>query len=399
MTSSRKNKTLLIDKEAASALELLKCGLLYPLTKLMSKKEKLSVLETGLIDGKTFPLPFILAPAGEKNEKIIQSLEVGEEITIICEDRDFATLIVDETFQTDPTMRAKHIYGTDDLSHPDIKTTVHRLGSWAVSGEYSLLNKNSEQNTKNINIIKRAKKVINAKHTTALIMAANPLHRANERLIRQALDTTSLLVIFLLKPYNAKNLDYELREETLQFFVTNFLPKNRVVIVPLENSYVFAGYNELIVNAIVTKNYGCDRLTISRDHTGLGMFYDENSDKSIIDKLVGIDIEIKLESEYVYCNECTTLVSKNTCPHGQHHQVSYHADSILELLELGILPPTILMRKEISTFLLSQIFPNRIKNLEKLYYDLLPVEGLLKEHTEKDFYLELMKLYQTTSLT
>lgn len=399
MTSSRKNKTLFIDKEAASALELLKCGLLNPLDRLMSKKEKQAVLETGLIEGKTFPLPFILAPAGEKNEQTIKSLEIGEKIIILCEDKKFASLIVEETFQTDPTMRTKHIYGTDDLSHPDVKTTFQRLGTWAVSGEYTLLDTSPNQHTKNIDIISRAKKVINAKHTTALIMAANPLHRANERLIRQALDTTNLLVIFLLKPYNAKNLDYALREETLKFFVTNFLPKNKVVIVPLENSYVFAGYNELIVNAIVTKNYGCDRLTISRDHTGLGMFYDENSDKSIIDKLVGINIEIKLESEYVYCNECTTLVSKNTCPHGQHHQVSYHADSILELLELGILPPTILIRKEISAFLLSKILPNRVKNLEKLYYDLLPVEGLLKEHTEKDFYLELMKLYQTTSLT
>ncbi len=78
MTSSRKNKTLLIDKEAASALELLKNGLLKPLTALMTKEEKQSVLKTGLIDGKTFPLPFILAPAGEKNEETIKSLKVGE---------------------------------------------------------------------------------------------------------------------------------------------------------------------------------------------------------------------------------------------------------------------------------------------------------------------------------
>ena len=399
MTSSRKNKTLFIDKEAASALELVKCGLLSPLKSLMTKSEKQSVLKTGLIDGQTFPLPFILAPSGEKNEEIIKSLEVGEEISIICENEEFATLIVDETFETDPSIRTKHIYGTDDLTHPDVKTTFKRLGSWAVSGDYTLLSTSANQNSKNMDMISRAKNVIKAKHTTALIMAANPLHRAHERLIRQALDTTDLLVIFLLKPYNSKNLDYETREETLRFYINNFLPKNKVIIVPLENSYVFAGYNELIVNAIVTKNYGFDRLTISRDHTGLGMFYDSNSDKSIIDRLVGIDIEVKLESEYVYCNECTTLVSKNTCPHGQHHQVSYHADSILELLELGLLPPTILIRKEISAFLLSKMFPNRVKNLEKLYYDLLPVEGLLKEHTEKDFYLELMKLYQTTSLT
>ncbi|MEA3330491.1 MAG: sulfate adenylyltransferase [Campylobacterota bacterium] len=398
MTSSRKNKTLYIDKEAASALELVKCGLLKPLTGLMTKKEKQSVLNSGLIDGKTFPLPFILAPSGAKNEEVIESLQVGEEITILCEGEEFATLTVDETFKTDPNITTKHIYGTDDLTHPEVRTTIKRLGSWAVSGEYKLLSTSYNQNLKNREIINRAKKIINAKHTTALIMAANPLHRANERLIRQALDTTDLLVVFLLKPYNSKNLSYELREEALEYFINNFLPKNRVVIVPLENSYVFAGYNELIVDSIVAKNYGCDRLTISRDHTGLGMLYDENRDSSIIDRVIGIDIEIKLESEYVYCEECKTLVSKNTCPHGQHHQISYHAESILGLLEAGILPPAVLIRKELSAFLLSKLLPNRFKHLEKLYYDLLPVKGLLEEHTERDFYLELMKLYQTTSL-
>lgn len=129
------------------------------------------------------------------------------------------------------------------------------------------------------------------------------------------------------------------------------------------------------------------------------MFYDSNSNKSIIDKVVGIDIEIQIASEYVYCDKCRTLVSKNTCPHGQHHQISYHANSILELLEMGILPPAVLIRTEISSFLLSKVLPDRFKNLEKLYYEIMPTGGLLEEHTEKDFYQDLMKLYQTTSLT
>ena len=230
-------------------------------------------------------------------------------------------------------------------------------------------------------------------------MAANPLHRAHERLIRQSLDTTDLLVIFLLKPYTKQNLSYELRKEALEYFINNFLPKNRVLVLPLEHSYIFAGYSEIMIDAIVAKNYGCDQLTIGRNHAGLGMFYDSNSNKSIIDNFRGIDIEISISSEYVYCNRCTTLVSTHTCPHGQHHQISYHADSILELLESGLLPPAVLMRKEISVFLLSKLKPHRFKNLEKLYSDTFAVEGLLEEHSEKDFYLELMKLYQTTSLT
>lgn len=396
MTSSRKNKTLFIDKEAASVLELVKDGLLFPVTKLMGTKESEEVLRTGLINGKTFPFPFVLAPSGQKNVDILSSLKKGEEVTIICDDLEFATLIVDETFQIDPSQRIKHLYGTDDLTHPGVMATMKRIGPWAISGEYTLLRTYTNESKKRI---EEAKLNIDAKHTTALVMAANPLHRGHERLIRQALDTTDLLVIFLLKPYDSANLSYELRKEALDYFTNNFLPKNRVIIVPLENSYIFAGYNEIIIDAIVTKNYGCDRLTVGRNHAGLGMFYDCNSNKSIIDKVVGIDIEISIASEYAYCNICKTLVSKSSCPHGQHNQISYHADSILELLKLGLLPPSVLIRKEISSFLLSKLHPNRFEKLERLYYDLFPVEGLLREHTEKDFYLELMKLYQTTSLT
>ncbi len=396
MTSSRKNKTIFIDKEAASALELVKDELLKPVTSLMGKKEAEAVLKTGLIDGQTFPFPFILAPSGKKNEEVIKSLQKDEEITILCDGDEFATLVVDEVFEIDPTQRIKHIYGTNDLTHPGVMATIKRLGSWAVSGKYKLL-KNST-NT-NIKIINDAKELVNAKHISSIFMAANPLHRAHERLIRQTLESTDLLVIFLLKPYDNANLNYEIRKKSLEFFINNFLPKNRVVIVPLENSYIFAGYNEIIIDAIVAKNHGCNRLTVGRNHAGLGMFYDCNSNKSIIDKVIGIDIEIDIASEYVYCDKCTTLVSTNTCPHGQHHQISYRADSILALLEAGLLPPAVLMRKEISAFILSKLYPNRFKNLEKIYYDTFAVSGLLEEHTEEDFYLELMKLYQTTSLT
>ncbi|MEO1937915.1 MAG: sulfate adenylyltransferase, partial [Sulfurimonas sp.] len=280
MTSSRKNKTLYIDKEAASALELVAEGLLKPVTKLMNEAESKAVLQTGLIDGKSFPFPFILAPSGKKNEEVLTSLQKGEEVLIICDNEEFALLEVEETFEIDPNERVKHIYGTDDLSHPGVKATMKRLGSWAVSGEYRLLNKKENSSKKSIQEIKE---LIGAKHTSSIVMAANPLHRAHERLIRQTLESTDLLVIFLLKPYDSANIAYEVRKEALEFFINNFLPKNRVVIVPLENSYIFAGYNEIIIDAIVAKNYGCDRLTVGRNHAGLGMFYDCNSNKSIID--------------------------------------------------------------------------------------------------------------------
>ncbi len=396
MASSRKNNTLYIDQEALSALALLKAGLLYPVTSLMNKKQTMDVLETGTYNKKIFPFPLILAPSGKINEEVLAEAETGDRLTLVSEDVEVGHLIVEEVFEINPKERVRQIYGTDNLEHPGVKATYSRLGNTAVSGDFEIDLSTITQRKKDI---ETAKQRIGAQHVTAIMMGANPLHRAHERLIRQALDKTDLVVIFLLKPFNSTDLQFDLRSETLTYFVQNFLPTNRVIVVPLENSYIFAGYNEVIIDSIVAKNFGCNRLTIGQNHAGVGMYYDQNTNKSIIDKLTGLDIEVDIASEYVYCNVCKTLVSTKTCPHGQHHHISYHSDSILELIKLGLLPPAVLMRKEIAAIILSHLFPDRFKNLEKLYYDIMPVTGLLEEHTEKDFYIELMKLYQTTSLT
>lgn len=396
MASSRKNRALYIDQEAVSALTLLKAGMLSPVTALMNEKQSQDVLSSGMFMGKTFPFPLILSPSGKVNETILTSAQKGEILDLVCDNVLIGELCVDEVYPIDPRERLRQIYGTEDLSHPGVNATYKRLGKYAVCGEYSI-DLSPVQSLQNMII--EAKEQIGAQHTTAMFMAANPLHRAHERLIRQSLERTDLIVIFLHKPYNSADLKYELRHQALQYFIDNFLPRNRVVIVPLESSYIFAGSNEVILDAIVAKNYGCDRLMIGQNHAGIGMYYDHNANKSIVDRLVGIDIEVGISSEYVYCNQCKTLVSVQTCPHGHHHHISYHSESILELMQQGLLPPAVLVRKEISSMIVASLYPNRFKNLSKLYYDIMPVNGLLEEHTEKDFYVALMRLYQTTSLT
>jgi len=395
MASSRKNRALYIDPEAVSALTLLKSGMLDPVTQLMNEVQCKEVLNTGMFNGKTFPFPLILSPSGKVNETILTTAQKGEILDLMCDGDVVGELCVDEVFQIDPKERLRQIYGTEDLSHPGVSATFKRLGRYAICGDYSIDLSPVQTLQGKIN---QAKEEIGAHHATALFMAANPLHRAHERLIRQSLESTDLIVIFLLKPYNNANLTYELRYQTLKFFVENYLPRGRAVIIPLESSYIFAGCNEVILDAIVAKNYGCDRLMIGQNHAGIGMYYDRNANKSIIDRLVGIDIEVGVSSEYVYCNQCKTLVSIQTCPHGHHHHISYHSESILELMQQGLLPPAVLVRKEISSMIVASLYPNRFKNLEKLYYDIMPVGGLLEAHTEKDFYVELMRLYQTTSL-
>jgi sulfate adenylyltransferase len=375
---------------------MLKDGLLAPATKLANKKKYNDILKHALIKGKTFPFPIILAPSGRRNKAVLTSAVKDEPLDLICNDKKVGEIKTEEVYKINKDERLNQIYGTSELSHPGVHATLKRLGNYAIAGNFTL----KTDRIKKIKVlINEAKKRIDATSVSGLIMTANPLHRAHERLIRQAIEQTDLLVIFLSKPYKSIGLTYDMRYEALNFFISNFLPQNRVIIIDLEHSYIFSGFNELIIEAIVAKNAGCDTLIVRQDHEALGMYFDDNINKSILDKLVGIDIKVNIVSVYVYCDECKTLVSKNTCPHGPHHHISYNADSILQLIEHGLIPPAVLVRKEISAFILSKRFPNRFSNLQDLYSNILPVSGLLENHSEEEFYKELIKLYQTTSLT
>ncbi len=389
-------KSLYIDTEALSTLALVQAGLISPVTRLMNEAEAKEVDRTQFYKGVPFPFAFILAPKGKRNHTVLKSLQPGEEIDLINEGKKVGTLQVEETFPIDPTQRLCNIYGTSDPSHPGVKNTTSRLGEIAVCGPYHVDYPLIEDN------MKRIRQMITktgAKFVTSMMIAANPLNRAHERMIRQAITDADLLVIFLRKPFTNEGLRYDIRYQALVRFVDNFIPRNKVLILPFENTYIFAGYNELILDAILAKNYGCHQLVVGKNHGGLGLYYDQNRLNSVFDHCKDIEIDIKTVDEYVYCDTCKTLVSTQTCPHGQHHHVHYHSGSIMKLIQSGLIPPPILVRKEVSASILAALFPERFENLQQMHYSLMPGSGLLEQQSEEQFYLKLIELYQTSSLT
>jgi len=396
MVYSKRNKSLYIDTEALSTLALVKAGLISPVEKLMNKKEAQNVDETKMYKGVPFPFSFILAPQGNKNYQTLEDLQKDDVVSLINDGKIVGELIVEETFEVDPIQRLQNIYGTSDTAHPGVRNTILRLGKIAVSGEYTVNYPLIEDN------IKRIKKMITktgAKHISSMMLAANPLNRAHERMIREAISNSDLLVIFLRKPFTSEGLRYDIRHNALTTFVDNFLPRNKVLIIPFENTYIFAGYNELILDALLAKNYGCSQLVMGKNHGGLGLYYDKNRLSSVFDRCQDINIDIKTIDELVYCDTCKTLVSTQTCPHGQHHHVHYDSASIMKLIQAGLIPPSILVRKEVSANILAALLPDRFENLQEMHYSLMPGSGLLEQQSEEQFYLKLIELYQTSSLT
>ena len=390
------NRQLHIDQEALATLGLLQDGLLSPVTKLMDKKEMLSVAKTKKFKNISYPFPFILAPSGKRNKEVLTTLEIGEILDFVCDGEICGTIKTQEIFKIDKDARIKLIYGTNNPEHIGVRDTYRRLGEHAICGDLTV---KFDDIKKYKDKIKDAIKDNGAKTISAIMLSGKPFHRVHERLIRTALVKNDLIVVFLLKPYVNDCLPYPTRYKSIKYFCDNFVPKDKVILIPLENTYIFGGFNELILNAIVAKNYGCTELIVGKNSSGLGAFYDKEEFNSILDTLEGIDINIDIMSDFVYCDKCSTLVSTNACPHGSHHHVHYDNDSIMDLFRLGMLPPAILMRKEISSIVLSDLFPDRADKLAKIHQRLSPNSGLLDDFESTDFYESLMNLYQTSSLT
>jgi len=392
---SKRNK-LFIDTEAFITLSMMNEGLLYPVIKLMNKTEAEEVNKTGLYNGKTFPFAFILAPNGKKNEKILQQSKKGEVLELYCENKHIGNLEVEEIFEIDPIKRVEKIYGSSDPHHKGVAKTLKRLGKYAVSGElelfYSPIKKDLEK-------VKTAIQKNNAKNIVGITTNSNPFHRVHERIIRLALEENDMVLLFLTKNIKNDGIDFETRYKALKIIPEKFFPKDKILIVPLNNTYIFSGLNEVIMDSLVIKNFGCNKFLMGQTHEGLGIHYENQNIKSIFDILKGINLETITINEYVYCNVCRTIVSTNSCPHGSHHHIKYHSEAILELLKQGIIPPPIMMRKELTAVYLTSLFKNRFKNLQKLYYDLIPNNGIIEEISEEELYIKLIKLYQTTSMT
>mgnify|MGYP000896675985 CR=1 FL=1 len=264
----------------------------------------------------------------------------------------------------------------------------------AVQGRITLLkNELAEQ----IARIKKVASSLAAPKISAFFTCADPIHRVHERLIRHMIDKADFVVIFLTGTNSADALPYELRKKTLSYLLQNFLVAQRAMMIDLGSLAIFD--DKPALQCAIAKNLGINKIIFGQNHANMELFFDGGGVHSVLDEYQKRgEIEILLMPEYVYCEKCKVLVSTKNCPHGAHHHVHYRTQNLKALLRAGILPPAIFMRKEISAMILSELFPARFSDLQKLYDELFPNSGILQSHGESEFYEQLMQLYQTSAL-
>lgn len=381
-----KNKSININKTEYGILSLIENGILGKFTKLMNESEA-KIAISGKFKDEPSPFTYVFAPSGCEDE--LQNLKSKDTLELVLNDKKVGYIKVESVYKTKKEIADKSIFLVDTLkANKNLK-----YGKYAVSGEIRVFDTSLEE-TKD-KIFKKIKNN-NLKKISAVMLRANPIHRAHERLIRIMIDKADLVIIFLIRTLSEDKLEFDLRVKTLKYFARKYLPADKIEIVAFENTFFFKDHVDPALECIAAHNFGANKLVVGQNHGGIGMFYDGNTPHTALDIYKKeLNIEIIVMPEFVYCNECKCLVSTRSCPHGAHHHIKYRTKTLRDLLYNGIMPPSILMRSDISALILSELFPNRFKDIQKIYDNLFANKGILEKHDEKDFYIALMKLYQT----
>jgi len=159
-----------------------------------------------------------------------------------------------------------------------------------------------------------------------------------------------------INPVIGKKKKGDFRDEVIieayQALLSNYYPKDRVVLCTLETEMRYAGPKEAVFHAITRKNFGCDHIIIGRDHAGVGDYYGPYDAHKIFDLFPDLGIEPIFFRSFSKCNKCEAVVNDKICPHPPEFQNFFAGKKIRESLKAGIPPNSEVMRPEVAEVIL-----------------------------------------------
>ncbi|MBT0883358.1 MULTISPECIES: sulfate adenylyltransferase [unclassified Campylobacter] len=379
-----KIKEIKITEKELSILSLIEINSFNTNGYLPNKEEVFKEFNSATIDKNISACTLAFSPNYELNNDI-KNYQCNNEVALILNDKKVGKITQATTFDNDKAY-------TNIFSANTCK--LDKELNPCIAGKVEIFNNEFKKvKTALNNKIKKN----NAKKITALILNADPITRAHERMLRWTIDKADLVIIFVVEGYDTNSLNFQAKKECFEYYAKNFLPLERIFPVYLKNIDLFSPYLDPNYECLLASSFGANKLVIGQNHQGLGLFYDNNLAHTAIDELSKkTGLELIVLPEFVFCNKCNVMVSTKSCPHGAHHHIKYRSSMIREMLHSGLIPPTVLVRKEISAKLLAHLHPNRFKNVQMIYDGLFPSNGIIEKRSDEDLYKELITLYQTS---
>jgi sulfate adenylyltransferase len=268
--TAKDHPSLTLDEPALCDLELLSVGGFSPLTSFLGKADYDRVVdEMRLADGTFWPLPVTLpVTPGE-------GIDEGKTLAL----RDvygnlLAFLQIEQIYLADKDREAGRAYGSLDRKHPSVAYLDRQPGHYT-AGRLEVI-----RTPPHYDFVELRRTPAELRHhfqsqgwaRIVAFQTRNPLHRAHEELTKRAAQQIGggLLIHPVVGVTKPGDVDHFTRVRCYRALVDNYYKSGSVVLSLLPLAMRMAGPREVLLHAIIRRNYGCSHFIVGRDHAGPG---------------------------------------------------------------------------------------------------------------------------------
>jgi sulfate adenylyltransferase len=253
-------------------LELLLNGAFSPLEGFLRRADYETVCASSrLADGTLWPIPIVL----DVPQPVADALEPGAVVAL----RDpegvlLAVMHVEEKWLPDRLAEAQSVYGSVNREHPGVSAVLDRTHPWLLGGRVEGVQLPQHYDYTSLRLTPAEVRQEFARREWRRVVAfqtRNPMHRAHQELtIRAAKEVDANLlvhpVVGMTKP---GDVDHYTRVRCYKSVFASY-QEGTAMLALLPLAMRMAGPREVLLHAIVRKNYGCTHLIVGRDHAGPG---------------------------------------------------------------------------------------------------------------------------------
>jgi sulfate adenylyltransferase len=350
--------TVDVDTGLKKEIENISFGVFSPLKGFMDEEDFTSVVKKGrLANDLPWTIPIIL----DANEELAKKVKDSSQIALRNNGQIFGVMQIGDLYKFDKTESAKSVFQTDDPSHPGFNKFV-TMQDILIAGEVKIVN--TQPNNKFVDKFRltpaESRKEIEDQgwKSAVAFQTRNVPHVAHEMLQKAALNIYDGLFI---NPLIGKKKIGDFKDDVIVnsyiVLIDNYYPKSRIIFSTLHTEMKYAGPREAIHHAIMRQNFGCSHIIIGRDHAGVGNYYSPFAAHDIFKDYPELEIEPIFFPAFYFCKKCQCYVNERTCPHDLNFREELSGTKMRKMFSSGELPPSHLMRPEISKVILSYSRP------------------------------------------
>jgi len=345
--------TLDVDTGLKMEIENISFGVFSPLKGFLNEEDFTSVVKRGRLSND---LPWTIPIVLDANEEVAKKVKDSSQVALRNDGQIFGVMQVEDLYKFDKTESAKSVFQTDDPSHPGFNKFV-TMQDILIAGEVKIVNTPNKKFLDPLRLTPaESRKEIEDQgwKSTVAFQTRNVPHVAHEMLQKAALNIYDGLFI---NPLIGKKKVGDFKDDVIlnsyTVLIDNYYPKSRIIFSTLHTEMKYAGPREAIHHAIMRQNFGCSHIIIGRDHAGVGNYYSPFAAHDIFKGYPDLEIEPIFFPAFYFCKKCQSYVNERTCPHDLNYREELSGTKMRKMFSSGDLPPSHLMRPEISKVILS----------------------------------------------